>query len=184
MTSRATGATVPVWDRPVRLLHWTLVASVVLGWFTTEWRTGWHQPVGYAGLAALVLRLLWGCVGSRHARFAQFVRGPRATLAYARALSARRAPRHLGHNPLGGWMIVALLGCIAGLALTGWLYTTDWLWGDETVETVHRALAWGLLGLVALHVAGVLFTGRRQRENLVAAMFSGRKRAPAGDDVS
>ncbi len=181
---RGAADTVPVWDRLVRLLHWTLVAGVALGWLTTEWRTSWHQPVGYAGLVALALRLWWGFAGGRYARFAQFVRGPRATLAYARALLARDERRHLGHNPLGGWMIVALLACLAGLALTGWLYTTDWLWGDETVEAVHRALAWTLVGLAALHVAGVLLTGRRQRENLVVAMVTGRKRAPAGDDVA
>lgn len=181
---RGAADTVPVWDRPVRLLHWTLVASVALGWLTTGWHSAWHRPIGYVGLAALVLRLLWGWFGSRHARFAQFLRGPRATLAYARALLAQREPRHLGHNPLGGWMIVALLACLGGLALTGWLYTTDWLWGDETVEAIHRVLAWTIVVLAALHVAGVLFTGRRQHENLVAAMFSGRKRTPAGDDVA
>lgn len=178
----AVAGAVKVWDRLVRLLHWTLVASVALAWLTTEWRTGWHQPVGYLGLAAMVLRLVWGFVGSRHARFAQFLHAPGATLAYLRQVLARREPRYLGHNPLGGWMILALLASIAGLALTGWLYTTDRFWGDETVETVHRTLAWGMLGLIALHVAGVVFTSLRHHENLVAAMFSGRKRPAAGDD--
>lgn len=180
----ASAARVRVWDRAVRLLHWTLVVSVaasaigIVAWF------GMHQPAGYVALAAVLLRLVWGWVGSRYARFAQFVRGPRAALQYARQVARGREPRFIGHNPLGGWMVVALMLCIAGLALTGWLYTTDAFWGDETVESVHRALAWALLGLVALHLAGVIFTSLRHRENLVVAMICGAKRAPREDDMA
>ncbi len=79
-------------------------------------------------------------------------------------------------------MVLALLLCVAALALTGWLYTTDALWGDETVETVHVALAWGLLGLIAVHVGGVLFTSHRQHENLIAAMLTGDKPAMTDSD--
>jgi cytochrome b len=166
---------VQVWDRPVRLLHWGLVLSLLLCWLGTFALAGVHQPTGYLTLAIALLRLLWGFIGSRHARFAQFVRGPSDTWAYLRAMLQRREPRHLGHNPLGACMVLALLANVAGLALTGWLYTTDRFWADATVEQWHIALAWTLLGLVTLHVAGVLFTSRRQRENLVAAMFSGDK---------
>jgi cytochrome b len=177
---------VKVWDRPVRLLHWALAAAVAAGWFSTVAGSGigarWHQPAGYAALAAVVLRLAWSRFGSRYARL-HCVRAPRATWAYARALAAGTEPRYVGHNPLGGWMIVALMASVAGLALTGWLYTTDRLWGDETVERLHVALAWLLVGLAALHVAGVLFTSWRQRENLVVAMIGGDKRAPAPGDV-
>ena len=81
-------------------------------------------------------------------------------------------------------MVVPLMGCVIGLALTGWLYTTDAFFGDEAVETIHRGLASTLLGLVVVHVAGVLFTSLRHRENLVAAMSSGAKRAPAQDDIA
>ena len=79
--------------------------------------------------------------------------------------------------------VLALMACIVGLALSGWLYTSDLFWGDARIEAVHLSLAWTLVALVALHVAGVLFTGRRQRENLVRAMVDGRKRAPTADDV-
>ena len=92
-------------------------------------------------------------------------------------------PRHLGHNPLGAWMIVALLLSVIVLCVTGWLYTTDALWGNETVEMLHIGFAWGLPGLIALHVGGVIFTSLRQRENLVRAMLNGEKRAPQSDDV-
>ena len=80
-------------------------------------------------------------------------------------------------------MIFALTLCVASLALTGWRYTTDMFWGSEAVETAHRRLAWTLLGLVVVHVAGVLFTSLRQRENLIAAMVTGIKRAPSEDDI-
>ena len=103
------------------------------------------------------------------------MRGPRATLAYARQVLAAREPRHLGHNPLGACMVLALFACVAGLALTGWLYRTDWFWGDETVERIHVVLAWIGVALVLLHVAGVALASFRHRENLVAAMISGEK---------
>lgn len=164
-----------VWDPLVRLMHWGLVLALWLSWLGSFAIPGVHQPAGYVALAIVLLRLLWGGIGSRYARFAQFVRGPRATWSHLRALLQRREPRHLGHNPLGACMVLALLADVAGLALTGWLYTTDRFWGDASVEQAHRLLAWALLGLVVLHVAGVLFTSLRQRENLVAAMFSGDK---------
>jgi cytochrome b len=178
---------VKVWDGAVRLLHWTLVLSVAVATLSLWWLVGLHQPAGYVALAAVGLRLLWGCCfapRAGYARFAQFLRSPRATLAYLRQLRQGREARYIGHNPLGGWMVLALMACVAGLALSGWLYTSDWLWGNERVEQVHLALAWLLGVLVSLHVAGVLFTSLRHRENLVRAMFSGSKRAPGEGDIS
>lgn len=183
----ASAPAVPVWDRPVRLLHWALVASVALAWLSTLESLAsigpWHRPVGYAALAIVALRIVWGFGPSRYARFAQFVRSPRVVWRYARALRAHREPRYVGHNPLGAWMVLALIACVIGLALTGWLYTTDRFWGDETVENAHEFLAWMLLALAAMHVAGVVFTSRRQRENLVLAMLTGKKAPPTEDDV-
>jgi len=177
-----------VWDAVVRVLHWSLVLSLAFATLTTlGWGTDLHRAAGYVALAVVVLRLVWPFVGgarARHARFGSFVKSPRATWAYLRQVLARREPRHVGHNPLGGWMILALLTTVAALAVTGWLYTTDTFWGDETVERIHEALAWWLLVLVIGHLGGVLYTSWRQRENLVAAMFSGRKRAPAPGDIA
>ena len=169
---------VQVWDRAVRVLHWSLVASVALAGVSLIDALGLsslHRIAGYAALAIVLLRIVWGFAARGHARFAQFVRGPLVTLSYLRRVLARSEPRSLGHNPLGAWMIVALLLCVAALAFTGWLYTTDMFWGSEAVEDAHRALAWTLLALVSLHVAGVILTSVRHRENLVRAMFSGRK---------
>ena len=164
-----------VWDRTVRVLHWVLVLSVAIAWLST-WRVGdLHQPAGYVALAAVLLRGVWGFVGGRYARFRQFVRSPRATLVYLRLLVQRREARYIGHNPLGGWMIMALMGCVSGLGLTGWLYTTDRFWGDEFIDHLHQALAWALLGMIVLHVAGVIFASIRHRENLVRAMVDGAK---------
>ena len=176
--------TLRVWDRAVRVLHWTLVVSVSLSALGLVALFGVHQPAGYVALAAVLVRFAWGAFGSHYARFAQFVRGPRAALRYARDVAARREPRFIGHNPLGGWMVVALMLCVTGLALTGWLYTTDAFFGDETVERVHLSLAWTLLVLVVAHIAGVIFTSLRHRENLIASMFSGTKRAAQHDDIA
>ena len=175
---------IKVWDPPVRLLHWLLAAAVLMAWVTTWTAFSAHHLAGYVALAAVLLRAGWGFIGSPYARFAQFVRAPRATLAYAVALLRGREPRFIGHNPLGGWMVLALMLVVVALALTGWLYTTDRFWGDERVEWLHLVLAWGLLGLVALHVAGVFYTSWRHRENLVRAMLSGSKIAGTKDDVA
>lgn len=183
MSRGAAPATVQVWDRPVRALHIALAAGTLATWATGQWWHDSHKWLGYAVGVVILLRLAWGRFGSPTARFSAFVRGPRTTWAYARAVRAGTAARHLGHNPLGGWMVLALLGCAAATVTTGILYTTDWLWGYGWLHRLHQALAWLLVGLVALHVAGVAFTGRQHHEKLVAAMWHGRKRAPAAQDV-
>jgi cytochrome b len=171
----AAARTVRVWDPLVRVGHWLLALSVLFAWLTRHRPGPWHEWIGYASLAIVAVRIVWGWRGSQHARFAEFLRGPRATLAYARALLVGREPRTLGHNPLGGWMIVALLVTVTLVGASGWLYTTDRFWGIDWVETLHRWLANALWALVGLHVAGVLYTSLRHRENLVAAMLHGRK---------
>jgi len=173
-----------VWDAIVRLSHGSLLAGVGAAWITSERWTAWHEPVGRAVLAVVALRVVWGFVGSPYARFAQFVRSPAHTARYTARLLHRREPRYLGHNPLGGWMILALLACLVGTAATGWLFSTDRFWGDEVLQAFHRALACLLLGLIAVHVCGVFFASVRHRENLVRAMLSGSKRAPCEHDVS
>lgn len=178
----AAGATVPVWRPAVRLAHWTLALGVT-GCLVLVDGGPLHERLGYAALGAAGWRVLAGFAGPRRDRFAAFVRGPGATLAYARALAAHREPRHLGHNPLGGWMIVALLAAALLAAGSGALYVTDRFWGDDAVYRWHRLGGWALAALLPLHLAGVAFTSRRQRENLARAMVTGRKRAPGPGDV-
>jgi cytochrome b len=175
----AAQAELKIWDPLVRLVHWSMVASVSIAWLVTEGRI--HDAAGYVLLALIAVRILWGVLGPQHARFASFVVAPRAVLQYARQLRASAEPRYLGHNPLGGWMIVALLATGAAASLSGWLYTTDRFWGIAWVEQVHVMFAYLLLALAACHVAGVIFTSIRQRENLIAAMFHGRKRILEND---
>jgi len=169
---------IKVWDLVVRVLHWSLVASVVGAWITREGDDVLHVRLGYAALAIVVVRVIWGFVGSRYARFDEFVRSPRETTTYLKAVIAHREPRHIGHNPLGALMIVALLAIVAGICVTGWLYTTDAYWGVEWVGKLHEGLTDLLIVLVVLHLAGVVFTSIRQRENLVKAMLTGMKKAP------
>lgn len=178
-----TDPTLKVWDPLVRIGHWLLALSVLLTWLTREGGGAWHERIGYASLIIIGIRLLWGWKGTRYARFADFLRGPRLTLEYAGQMLRGREPHYVGHNPLGGWMIMALLVTTLLVGLSGWLYTTDRYWGVAWVETVHGVLANTLLVFVALHVAGVLYASYRHRENLIAAMFHGRKRpARAGSD--
>lgn len=167
---------IQVWDGPLRLLHWLLAAAVLTAWWSSHEAQTLHERAGYVALAAVLLRLLWCRLGSRPARLRSFVRGPRATAAYVRALLAGRERRYLSHNPLGGWMALALWAGVLGTALSGWLFTTDAFWGEAWVENLHRLLAWAVLLALPAHVLGVVFTSWRHRENLVAAMLSGRKR--------
>jgi len=177
-------ATVRIWDPYLRVVHWLLAAAVLLAWATGEGWGLWHEWLGYAALALTAARLPWGWLGPRHARFADFLHPPRHTLAYARSFLAATAPRYLGHNPLGGWMIVALLAAVAATSATGWLFTTETYWGIEWVEKLHKWCANVLLALATLHVAGVATACFRHRENLVAAMIHGRKRTPGLSDIA
>lgn len=169
---------VPVWDALVRVLHWSLVLTVAAAWLTRHSPGRWHEWLGYGTLAIVGARFAWGFLGSGHARFTDFVRSLPATARYARAVLARQEARYLGHNPLGGWMVIALLSMVALVGFTGWLYTTDRFWGVPWVEALHSTLSDVLFGFVALHILGVVFTSVRHRENLVAAMLHGRKPAP------
>ncbi len=167
---------IPVWDLAVRVLHWSLVLSVAAAWLTRHRPGSWHEWLGYATLAIVAARTAWGFLGTGHARFADFVRSPAATSAYARTVLEGREDRHLGHNPLGGLMVVALLALVALVGFTGWLYTTDRFWGIAWVERLHSTLSDVLFVFVALHILGVAFTSKRHRENLLASMLHGRKR--------
>ena len=167
---------IPVWDAAVRVLHWTLVLTVAAAWLTRHSPGRWHEWLGYATLAVVAARTIWGFAGSGHARFSAFVRPVSVVAGYARSIVAGREARYIGHNPLGGWMVVALLSMVVLVGVTGWLYTTDRFWGVPWVEELHSTLSDVLFIFVGLHILGVAFTSARHRENLVAAMVHGRKR--------
>ena len=171
------------WSPAERAGHWVLAGSV-LACLVLHEGGPWHEGLGYLALAVAVWRSALGVLTRvPQLRFASFVRGPAATLAYARAVLKRAEPRHLGHNPLGGWMIAALLGAAVLAGASGALYATDRFWGDPTLYAIHQWSGWSFAVLVPLHVGGVVITSVLQRENLVGAMLSGRKRAAAPGDI-
>lgn len=180
-----------LWDPAVRLFHWTLVLLILLQWGTAEWHwldMEWHKWFGYATLALIVFRIAWGFVGSQSARFGEFLRGPKTVLAYALTLD-RREPEGLpGHNPIGGWSVIALLACVLVQAVTGlfsgeedeafygplagWLSSTQL----DFVTDVHEENKNILLVLIAVHLLGVVWHLVVKRENLIGAMISGTQR--------
>lgn len=182
-THRLDGARVKVWDPLVRIFHWSVVGGVLANLTVFEHEKTPHTYVGYAVLAALAIRLAWGVIGPRHARFASFVVGPRGLWRYARAMLAGREPRYLGHNPAGAAMIVILMILLAAIGTTGWMMGLDRFWGVGWVEALHKTAANLLIGAVVLHVLGAVFESVRHRENLPLAMITGYKRAPTGTDI-
>jgi cytochrome b len=204
---------VRVWDPLIRIFHWSLVAAFATAWATADELQQVHEIAGYIVAGLVAFRLVWGFIGSRYARFARFLRGPSATLAYVGDMARGRERRYLGHNPAGAAMIVALLITLSGTAFTGWLmeepdrlamlpdlpqivapaYADDdgegpengaSGEGEEMLKELHETFANLLLLLVALHVGGVALASFRHHENLAGAMVTGDKRAPEPGDVA
>jgi cytochrome b len=169
-------APVRVWDAPVRVFHWLLVLSFAGAYLTAEserWRLV-HVTLGYTVGGLVAFRLVWGLIGTRHARFANFVRGPRAVLAYLQSLLNRQPAHHTGHNPAGAAAIVALL--VLAMLTVGFGWATYEDLGGEWLAELHETAGNLMLAVVGVHLGGVLAGSWLHRENLVRAMFSGRKR--------
>lgn len=176
MAQTAAGAQIKVWDPFVRLFHWGVVALVAAA-FLTQDSHALHIPVGYAVLVLVGLRVVWGFVGTRHARFADFVTGPRSVVDYLQSLRTGHPRRYLGHNPAGGAMVIGLILLLLATAGTGWLSTTDMFFGNDLVSGLHSGLASVLVAVAGVHVLGVVASSFLHRENLVRAMLTGRKPA-------
>lgn len=177
------GAEVRIWDLFVRVFHWGTVALFATAFLSSDDK--WlHEPVGYALLALVLARIVWGFSGGRYARFASFVASPAGVLRYLRLLRAGTAPRHLGHNPAGGAMIVLLLAMLIVVAGSGWMTETDRWFGVPWVDHLHHLSAHLLLVLVGIHVLGVVVSSVLHRENLVRAMITGRKPRDLPSDVA
>jgi cytochrome b len=166
-----------VWDPFVRLFHWSLVALFICAFATGDEIDWLHVRAGYLIAILVLLRVVWGFVGPNNARFASFLRRPGEVFEFVRQSLRLGAPRHLGHNPAGGYMIVAMLGLLTYLSVTGMLLTTDAFWGSHLLKEAHEAGAYAMVGLVLFHLAGVALASVEHGENLVRAMFTGRKRA-------
>lgn len=164
-----------VWDWPVRLGHWLMVSGFILAWLTGDSETFRlvHVVAGATVLAVASFRLPWGFIGSRYARFVDFVHGPTALKTYFSQLIRLEAPHHVGHNPAGGWAIMLLLalGILTGLA--GWAIYDDI--GGHLLEELHEGLAAAMLTVVCIHLIGVLSGSLLHGENLVRTMITGQK---------
>jgi cytochrome b len=174
---------VKVWDPLVRVLHWTLVVAFAVAFATGDEVMVLHRWAGYTILGIVAVRLVWGVVGTRHARFTDFVRGPSAVKAYLKGLIAGRPKHYVGHNPAGGAMVLALVAGLLLTAGTGLLADRPGA-AAEVFEDVHEVVANLMLALVGAHVLGVLVSSVLHRENLVRAMITGFKRAPTTPDAS
>ncbi|MBO6946892.1 MAG: cytochrome b/b6 domain-containing protein [Rhodospirillales bacterium] len=177
-------STVKVWDPVVRIFHWSLVGAFAVAWLTGDELDRIHEIAGYVILGLIAIRLVWGLIGPRYARFTQFVPGVQGFTDYVADIRKGREPRHLGHNPAGGAMVVALIVMLLVTGGSGWMMTLDMFWGAEWVEEVHEVMANAMLVLVGLHVLGVVVASIRHHENLVRAMMTGRKRAPERGDIA
>lgn len=172
-----------VWDTPVRVFHWLLVLCFFGAFVSAEserWRL-LHITLGYTAAGLVVFRLLWGLVGTRHARFTDFVRGPRAVAAYLKSLLRGQPEHHVGHNPAGAFAIVALLGLAVVVSVSGW--GAEVKLAGEWLAELHEAASNLMLGVVALHVLGVVVSSWLHRENLVLGMLTGRKPVSPQDGI-
>jgi cytochrome b len=182
---------VRVWDPGVRLFHWALAACVTAGWLLGEFGPAimtWHFYLGYAVLALLGFRLVWGFVGPPEARFTRFLRGPGTVARYLRTMGERRPSLWRGHNPLGGWSVAAILLLLAAQAGTGLFADADdylnvgplagWIAPHArlTAAAWHSLLSNAVLGVVLVHLAAIAFYAVWKRENLVRPMIDGWKR--------
>lgn len=183
MTEPQTKTKILVWDAPVRVFHWLLVLSFAGAYLTAEserWRLI-HVSLGYTLGGLVAFRMLWGLVGTRHARFASFVRGPAAVVRYARALASERPEHHVGHNPAGAVAIVLLLLLSLVTVASGWAIYEDV--GAHWLEELHEGAANFMLALVGVHVAGVALASWLHRENLVRSMLDGKKEGPPNEGI-
>lgn len=195
-SSTSTERRLKVWDLPVRLFHWALlvlvscaILSVELG-DVVDGAMNWHPRFGYAVLALLVFRLIWGFVGGTHARFTSFVRGPGAIVEYLRALKSKAGPA-IGHNPLGALSVLALLASLSFQAVSGLFLNDEDFFiegplfkhvGSDLVHTLREAHEYNatlLFILIGLHVAAIVFYRVAKRDNLILPMITGSKSVPA-----
>ena len=164
-----------VWDAPVRVFHWLMVLSFAGAYLSAEserWRL-LHVTLGYSMAGLVMFRILWGLLGTRHARFSSFVRGPKAVARYLGAALRGQPEHHTGHNLAGALAIVALLALTLAVAASGWASYNEV--AGEWLKNIHEAVANLMLAVVGLHIAGVLVSSRLHRENLALAMLNGRK---------
>lgn len=172
-SASASAARVRVWDLPIRLFHWLLVATILVAFLSSEEESAlapWHVPAGWIAAILIAFRLVWGFVGGEHARFADFLK-PSQIVHHIGGLFSGKPERSIGHNALGGIAIIALLGTVGGIVYSGATMQ------GEAEGGLHETLANVLLGLIALHVIAVIVISLLTKDNLIGAFITGTKRA-------
>jgi cytochrome b len=168
---------VEVWDLPLRIFHWALAASVLIAWFSANILDTVHEIAGYTVLVLIAFRIVWGFTGTRYSRFQNSVQSLRTVLLHLWQFAHGQSGRYLGLNPAGAAMSYALLVLLAVSTVSGWMQITERFFGVDWVEKLHTYSSNLVLLLAVLHVLGVLLTCALQKENLVRAMITGKKRA-------
>ena len=196
MADRRSNRGVATWDLPVRIFHWALML-LVISQIVTAWIGGnamqFHAFGGYAILTLVGFRILWGFVGGTYARFRDFVRGPGTMIRYAKSILKSPHTPHRGHNPLGGWSVLAMLGSLLVQASSGLFANDDVMMegplakhvsdhASEIATAIHDVNAAVLLTLIAIHIAAVLFYLLAKKENLIAPMITGHKQSVMPDE--
>lgn len=164
-----------VWDPLIRLTHWTTAALFLLTYWVLEPGETAHEWVGYAILALLVVRIVWGFVGSPNARFASFWPTRARLVRHWQDLRHRRFDPAQGHNPAGALMILLMLALLALTGISGWMQGLDRFWGEDWVEQLHEYAANTLMVLVAIHVCAVVIMSRYSHQQLIRTMVTGRQ---------
>jgi cytochrome b len=167
---------IAVWDPLVRVFHWSLVGIMAYE-FLGEDGDALHRNLGYVALGLVAFRIIWGFVGTKHARFSDFVTSPLVVFDYVKSIVTGHPRRYIGHNPAGGVMVIALLVMTAFVAGTGYAMRTEALWGQEWIEELHEVSANFMLFCIAAHVIGVIAASLQHKENLVRSMVTGKKDA-------
>lgn len=167
---------VRVWDILVRVTHWTVAAGITANLFFTEDGSELHEYVGYTVVGLVVIRLLWGLVGTRYARFSDFFPTPARLKRHLSDLSHRRMDKqHLGHNPLAAIMMLSLWAVIIGLGVSGYLMEAEIFGSEDLFEEIHELLANSLYLLVPLHIISAIVMSYWERQNLIKSMITGNK---------
>ena len=164
-----------VWDRFVRIFHWTLVLCVLNNFFIFDDGKNIHQWTGYISLSLVVTRIIWGFIGTKHARFSDFFPTPTKLIHHLKELKSGVHDGYSGHNPLGALMILTLISVVLCLGLTGWMQTLDAFWGEEWLQNLHAYIADALIMLATVHALAAILMGRLERTHLIRAMFTGKK---------
>lgn len=193
-SAAAEPARLRIWDLYIRLFHWLLAGLLAFSWWSGKaHEMEWHRLSGYAILTLLIFRFYWGFFGGRTARFAQFVRGPRAAMAYLGSLRHRPYKATAGHNPVGGWSVLLMLSALTAMVTAGLFAVdvdglesgplADYVSFDQgrAASELHGLVLNLLFGLVGLHLLAILFYLLGLRHNLIAPMIHGRRNGPAGE---